>query len=79
MSRNFSFTMQAGRARRGRCAGPGGSVRPVTARITPERALELLTELIERVREAEDDAVEPLVITAVFHPPTRQAMGEAES
>ena len=51
----------------------------MTARITPERALELLTELIERVREAEDDAVEPLVITAVFHPPTRQAMGEAES
>jgi DNA-binding transcriptional ArsR family regulator len=51
----------------------------VTARLTPERALELLTELVERVREAEEEGVEPLVITAVFHPPTRQAAGEAES
>ena len=51
----------------------------VTARLTPERALELLTELVERVREAEEEGVEPLVITAVFHPPTRRAAGEAES
>jgi hypothetical protein len=51
----------------------------VTARLTPERALELLTELVERVREAEEEGVEPLVITAVFHPPTRPAAGEAES
>ncbi len=51
----------------------------VTARLTPERALELLTELVEQVREAEEEGVEPLVITAVFHPPTRRATGEAES
>jgi len=51
----------------------------VTARLTPERALELLTELVERAREAEEEGVEPLVITAVFHPPTRRAAEEAES
>ena len=51
----------------------------VTARLTPERALELLTELVEQVREAEEEGVEPLVITAVFHPPTQRATGEAES
>jgi DNA-binding transcriptional ArsR family regulator len=50
----------------------------VTARVRPERVLELVTELIERVREAEEDSAEPLVITAVFHPPT-QATGGAES
>ena len=51
----------------------------VTARLTPERALELLTELVERAREAEEEGIEPLVITAVFHPPTRRAAEEAES
>jgi DNA-binding transcriptional ArsR family regulator len=50
----------------------------VTARISPERALELVSELVDRVREAEEENVEPLVITAVFHPPTHRT-GEAES
>jgi DNA-binding transcriptional ArsR family regulator len=44
----------------------------ITARIQPERVLELVTELIERIREAEEDDAEPLVITAVLHPPTGQ-------
>jgi DNA-binding transcriptional ArsR family regulator len=42
----------------------------VTARISPERALELITELVEKARDAEDEDAEPLVITAVLHPPT---------
>jgi DNA-binding transcriptional ArsR family regulator len=53
----------------------------VTARISPERALELVTELVERARDEEDEGAEPLVITAVFHPPTSsgQSRGEAKS
>jgi DNA-binding transcriptional ArsR family regulator len=43
----------------------------VTARIRPERALELVAELVEKARDAEDDAAEPIVITAVLHPPTK--------
>jgi DNA-binding transcriptional ArsR family regulator len=42
----------------------------ITARLRPERALELITELAERARELEDDDAEPLMITTVFHPPT---------
>src|ERR671935_2460317 len=42
----------------------------VTARIRPERAIELITELVERARDAEEDDADPLVITAVLHPPT---------
>jgi DNA-binding transcriptional ArsR family regulator len=42
----------------------------VTARIRPERALELIEELVERAREAEEPELEPLVLTIVFHPPT---------
>ena len=42
----------------------------VTARIAPERALELITELVEKARDSEDENVDPLVITAVLHPPT---------
>src|SRR5919197_23578 len=52
--------------------GPSGLFRSaqVTARISPERALELITELVEKARDAEDENAEPLVITAVLHPPT---------
>jgi len=42
----------------------------VTARISPERALELITELVEKARDAEKDDVAPLVITALLHPPS---------
>jgi DNA-binding transcriptional ArsR family regulator len=60
--------------------GPQGTFRSaqVTARVSPERALELVTELVERLREAEEDDVEPLVITAVLHPPSLSA-GATES
>jgi DNA-binding transcriptional ArsR family regulator len=52
----------------------------VTARIRPERALELVTEFIEQLREAEEDEAEPLVITALLHPPpSAEAPAEAES
>jgi hypothetical protein len=53
--------------------GPSGAFRSaqVTARIPPERAIELITELVERARDSEEDDVEPLMITAVLHPPTR--------
>jgi DNA-binding transcriptional ArsR family regulator len=51
--------------------GPEGTFRTaqVTARIPPERVLELITELVEKARDAERDNVEPLVITTIFHPP----------
>ncbi|HVD49650.1 MAG TPA: helix-turn-helix domain-containing protein [Gaiellaceae bacterium] len=42
----------------------------VTARIPPERAIELIQDLAERAREDEDPSLEPLIITAVLHPPT---------
>ena len=42
----------------------------MTARIPPERALELITELVEKARDDEDESADPLVITAVLHPPT---------
>ena len=44
----------------------------ITARLRPERALELITELAERARELEEDDAEPLMITTVFHPPTSE-------
>ncbi|MGB2875364.1 MAG: helix-turn-helix domain-containing protein [Gaiellaceae bacterium] len=52
--------------------GPEGRFRSaqVTARIPPERGIELITELVEQVRDAEDEHAEPLIITAVLHPPT---------
>ena len=58
--------------------GPQGLFRSaqVTARIDPERALELVTELVEKARDAESDDAEPLVITAVFHPPTASPTGD---
>ena len=42
----------------------------VTARITPEQALELITEIVEKARVREDPEIEPLMITAFLHPPT---------
>jgi DNA-binding transcriptional ArsR family regulator len=42
----------------------------ITARLRPEQALELITELAERARELEEDDAEPLMLTTVFHPPT---------
>jgi len=52
--------------------GTAGSFRSaqIRARLRPERALELITELAERARELEEPGVEPLTITTVFHPPT---------
>ncbi len=44
----------------------------VTARISPDEALELITELVEKTHELEHDDAEPLVVTVTFHPPTSQ-------
>ena len=49
----------------------------VTARISPERALELITELVEKARDAEEEGAQPLVITAVLHPPTASPTGDS--
>jgi DNA-binding transcriptional ArsR family regulator len=51
----------------------------VTARVRPELVLELVADLIERLREAEEDDAEPIVITAVLHPPTTRTAEELES
>ena len=52
--------------------GPEGTFRSaqVTARITPERALELVTDVAEKARDLEEPDADPLIITVVFHPPT---------
>jgi len=52
--------------------GAAGTFRSaqITARLQPERALDLITELADRARELEEPDVEPLTITTVFHPPT---------
>jgi hypothetical protein len=52
--------------------GPEGTFRSaqVTARITPERALELITDVAEKARDLEQPDADPLIITVVFHPPT---------
>ncbi len=42
----------------------------VTGRVTPEQAIELITELVEKAKDLEDPDVDPLVITAFIHPPT---------
>jgi DNA-binding transcriptional ArsR family regulator len=42
----------------------------VTARISPEQAVELIQALAERAREMEDQSQAPIVITTVLHPPT---------
>ena len=49
----------------------------VTGRVTPDQAIELITELVEKVSELEDPSVKPIVITAFMHPPT--ARGEEKS
>jgi DNA-binding transcriptional ArsR family regulator len=49
----------------------------VTGRITPEHAIELITELVEKAKDLEDPSVDPIVITAFMHPPTSR--GEAGS
>jgi DNA-binding transcriptional ArsR family regulator len=49
----------------------------VTGRVTPDQAIELITELVERARDLEDASVDPIVITAFMHPPTSR--GEAKS
>ena len=49
----------------------------VTGRVTPEQAIEMITELVEKAQEMEDPSVDPIVITAFMHPPTSR--GEAES
>jgi DNA-binding transcriptional ArsR family regulator len=50
-------------------AKEGGSFRSaqVNARITPEQAIELIAELVERAKELEDKTREPLLITAFVH------------
>ena len=55
--------------------GPEGTFRSaqVTARIRPERALELITEFVEKARDAEEDDADPLVIPGVLHPPTKHS------
>jgi DNA-binding transcriptional ArsR family regulator len=42
----------------------------VTGRITPEHAIELITELVEKAKDLEDPDVDAIVITAFMHPPT---------
>ena len=42
----------------------------VTGRLTPEQAIELIAELVEKAKDLEDPEVDPLVITAFMHPPT---------
>src|SRR5262245_30682325 len=49
----------------------------VTSRITSEQAIELITELVEKVQDLEDPSREPLMITTFIHPPTSR--GEATS
>jgi DNA-binding transcriptional ArsR family regulator len=42
----------------------------VTARVTPEQGLELITRLVEGANEMEDSSLDPIVITAFLHPPS---------
>src|SRR5713226_10419224 len=42
----------------------------VTARVTPEQGLDLVTELVEKAQDIEDSALDPLMITVFLHPPT---------
>jgi hypothetical protein len=45
----------------------------VTARLTPDEALEQITELVEKAHHLEHYDAQPLVVTVTFHPPTSQA------
>lgn len=40
----------------------------VTVRVDPDKALEVLSELVPRFEEVEDENAEQLVITAIMHP-----------
>jgi DNA-binding transcriptional ArsR family regulator len=40
----------------------------VTARVTPEQGLDLITELVEKAQDLEDSSLEPIMITAFLHP-----------
>ena len=46
-----------------------------TARVTPEQAIELITELVEKARGLEDPAVDPMIVTAL-HAPAELELGE---
>lgn len=56
--------------------GPQGRFRfvRVTVRLDPERAFELLTDLVAKAQELEDETSEPLVITAAAHPPPSEGV-----
>jgi DNA-binding transcriptional ArsR family regulator len=58
--------------------GASGSFRAaqVTARVSPEQAVELIQELVERARELEDPSQAPIVITTVLHPRTTVDVSE---
>jgi DNA-binding transcriptional ArsR family regulator len=43
----------------------------VTVRLSPEKALELLTEFVEKAQDADTPEAEPLVFTAMVHPASR--------
>jgi DNA-binding transcriptional ArsR family regulator len=49
----------------------------VTARITSEQGLDLITELVEKAQELEDLSLDPIVITAFLHPPGELRGGAA--
>jgi hypothetical protein len=49
----------------------------VTARVTPEQGLELITELVEKAQDLEDLSLDPIVITAFLHPPGELRGGAA--
>jgi DNA-binding transcriptional ArsR family regulator len=49
----------------------------VTARVTPEQGLDLITELVEKAQELEDLSLDPIVITAFLHPPGELRGGAA--
>ena len=51
----------------------------VTGRVTPEQAIELITELVEKARDLEDPSVDPIVITAFMHPHFSGRSGELSS
>jgi DNA-binding transcriptional ArsR family regulator len=51
---------------------PAGQFRfvRIQVRISPEQALEVLSELVPRFQELEDESQEPVTITAIMHPAT---------
>jgi DNA-binding transcriptional ArsR family regulator len=53
-------------------SSPKGTFRSaqVTVRLAPEQALALMTEFIEKARDADDGKSEPIVMTTALHPPS---------